>query len=358
VRASTAGAGGDDEHLLQAGEVDRRCGHDALVDAEVALDHLGDGGDRDALGEAPPDAAGHEQVAHLDLVGALHVLHVARVFALVAGAAGEAARPGALHDHVDAAARVDDQAHVDGVARALQRRPHHAVGREHGQVGPDVAVLAIERHARDAEELVGVLADHLRAHHVDAEAGLEIEQALEPTVLFLEGLELAHALLEAGVLRGEARVVLLHVDQVDVVAPEVRDPAGERGRRVLNGRRDADDDLVGPGDLLGIAHAGAEEPERHRQREQHDHEVAVAFEVHGAASWAWSGPFPVLACMRAAVKGPACGGRPGALRLAPRAGGSGAVLTPRRPPRGTRWSRDGHSRAHSRPARQIRHFWR
>jgi IS5 family transposase len=58
------------------------------------------------------------------------------VLALVARAAHEAARAGALHDDVDAAARVHDQPHVDGVARALQRRPDDAIGERTGRLGP------------------------------------------------------------------------------------------------------------------------------------------------------------------------------------------------------------------------------
>src|SRR5262249_29095624 len=78
----------------------------------------------------------------------------------------------------------------------------------------------------------------------------------------------------------KAAVVLFDVDQVDVVPPEVRQPPRQRGRRVLDRRGDGDDHFVGTRDLLWIAHAGAQEPERHRNREQDNGKVAIAFEVH------------------------------------------------------------------------------
>jgi hypothetical protein len=143
--------------------------------------------------------------------------------------------------------------------------------------------LLVQGDPGDPEELVGVLSDHLGAHEVGLEIAPEIEQATQAPVLVLERLELADALAEARVLRGEARVVFFDVDEIDVVAPEVRDPAGQRGRRVLDRGGDPDDHFVRPRDLLRVFHARAQEPERHRQREQHDHEIAVALEVHWAA---------------------------------------------------------------------------
>src|SRR5262249_4019479 len=100
----------------------------------------------------------------------------------------------------------------------------------------------------------------------------------------LQRLELVDPLPEARVLRGEAAVVLLDVDQVDVIAEEGGDAPRQGGGRVLDGRRDADDEPVRPRALLGrVAHARAEEPERDRQREQDDGKIAVASQVHGGA---------------------------------------------------------------------------
>src|SRR5947207_1418697 len=71
--------GRDDEHLFEAREVDGRRRDHLLVDTEVVLDHLHDRADGDALRKAPAHAARNQQVADLDLVGALHVLDAACV---------------------------------------------------------------------------------------------------------------------------------------------------------------------------------------------------------------------------------------------------------------------------------------
>src|SRR5262249_39993814 len=151
--------------------------------AKVALFDLGDGSHRQAARESPSDAARNQQIADLDLVGALEVLHVAQVLAVVAGAADEAASAGALHDDVDAAAGVDDEADVDRVASALDRRAHDAIGRQNGQVRANVARLAVERNPNDAKEIIRVLADDLRAQRVGAQVRLQVEQALQPVIL-------------------------------------------------------------------------------------------------------------------------------------------------------------------------------
>src|SRR4051812_26459495 len=78
--------GGEDQDLLEPREIDRGLRRHLLVDAEIPPGDLRHGGDGDALREAAADAARDEQIAHLDLVGALHVLHLARVLALVAAA--------------------------------------------------------------------------------------------------------------------------------------------------------------------------------------------------------------------------------------------------------------------------------
>jgi hypothetical protein len=50
--------GGDDEDVVESGQVDGWGGLDGLVDSEVASDHLGDASDGEAFGESFADAAG------------------------------------------------------------------------------------------------------------------------------------------------------------------------------------------------------------------------------------------------------------------------------------------------------------
>src|SRR5689334_13815379 len=105
----------DDHHLFEPRKIDGRSAGDLLVDAEVALGDLADRADVDALREAETDAARDQLVADGDLVDALHVLDATRILALVARAAEDAARAGALHDDVDGLGRVDHEPHFDGV---------------------------------------------------------------------------------------------------------------------------------------------------------------------------------------------------------------------------------------------------
>src|SRR6185369_14612136 len=93
------GIGQDDHDLFQARKVDRGLGLDRLVDAEIALLHLLHARHGNAARETATEAAGDEHVAHVHVVGALHVLHARRVLLSIADATHEAARAGALDHH-------------------------------------------------------------------------------------------------------------------------------------------------------------------------------------------------------------------------------------------------------------------
>jgi hypothetical protein len=95
---------------------------------------------RDVLGEAAADAARDEEIADVDLVGALHVLDVAELYFVSSPLPRtKRAGAGALHDGVDRGARVDDEPHVDGVARALDAWCRRRRRREDREVRRDVA---------------------------------------------------------------------------------------------------------------------------------------------------------------------------------------------------------------------------
>ena len=101
-----------------------------------------------------------------DLVARVDHLDLAAVARRVARPADEPARARALVLDVDPEGGVDRELHVHRVARDVQDRADHAVGRDDRHVRPDVARALVEHDARDAEELGEVLADHLRAHRV------------------------------------------------------------------------------------------------------------------------------------------------------------------------------------------------
>ena len=101
----------------------------------------------------------------------------------------------------------------------------------------DVARAAVEDDARDAEELGEVLADHLGAHEIARERLAELQEPPELAVLGLLLLEAMDLLAKARVLVGEPLVVGLHVDEIDVALPEVRDAAREARCRELDRAR-------------------------------------------------------------------------------------------------------------------------
>src|SRR5438874_13379560 len=67
ARGGLFGRARDDEHLLEAREIDGRHREHLLIDAEVALRHLGDRADGEAFGKAAADAARDQEIADLDL---------------------------------------------------------------------------------------------------------------------------------------------------------------------------------------------------------------------------------------------------------------------------------------------------
>src|SRR5690606_9334524 len=109
---------------VESREIDRRLGDHRLVATEVALDHLGHLGDRDALWKAAADAARDQQIADLDLVGPTHVLDPDRVLRLVAHAAHEAAGTRTRDDHVHTEAGVGHQLHGGPVAADVANEAH------------------------------------------------------------------------------------------------------------------------------------------------------------------------------------------------------------------------------------------
>src|SRR5260221_12550552 len=128
-RSAILGVGHDDEHLVQAREVDHRLRLDLLVDAEVSLHDLGDLRDGNTLRKAASVPARDEHVALLDLVGALHVLDANDVPRKASHTANEAARPGSLDDDIHAESAVYRELDVHSLAgdtlHCADRTIHH-----------------------------------------------------------------------------------------------------------------------------------------------------------------------------------------------------------------------------------------
>ena len=219
--------------------------------------------------EPLPLAARHEKIADLDLVARVDHLDLAGVALRVARAADEAARVGALVLDVDAERRVDRELHVHRVARDVEHLADDAVRRDDRHVRADVARPPVEDDARDAEELgLKSLPTTCALTRLGGIGLSELEEAAEALVLGLLLLEAVHLLAKARVVVGEALVVGLHVDEVDVVAPDVRDPAREARRAVLDRRRDAEHGAVERVLVLRVLHVRREHEER--DGEEHD----------------------------------------------------------------------------------------
>jgi hypothetical protein len=207
---------------------------------------------------------------------------VAAVARLVARASNESARAGELVHDVDAASAVDGQQHVDAVARHALHLPDDAVEPDDRHVGAHFTSGAVDDEARHAEELGQVLAHDLRADEIAGHRFAQPEQPLHAPELDLVLLEAPHAVLEARVLVFEALMIGLHLDEVNVVAPEVRHLAREKARDVLNGRRDAHHGAVDGVELARVADARTKEEKWDRQQECDDERVPVAaVGIHG-----------------------------------------------------------------------------
>ncbi len=231
--------------------------------------------DRDALREAPADAARDQQVADLDLVAcARHVLDAhAGTSRSSPVAAHEAARAGALDDHVDAEAAVHRQPHVDLVAGdALDTVPTVPSGEITGMFGRDAGVRRVERcRCATRKNSVVFLPMTTRAHRLVRHGIAQVEQAPQPAIL---GLERAPARCTRSRSRafsyGQPVVVGLDVDQVHVLADQRSEIAASdaAAETYSSGRRDAQHSCRSSRRAcsLRVAHARAQEEERHRQR--------------------------------------------------------------------------------------------
>src|ERR1019366_1691962 len=143
-RALVARRGHEDEHVVEAREVDRRRRVDVLITTELALHGLRDPGDGNAAREPSSLAAGHEEIADLDVVARVDHLDFAAVAGGVSGPADEAAGARPLVFDVDAEGRVDRELHVDRVACDVEDRADHAVRGDDRHVRPDVARALVE----------------------------------------------------------------------------------------------------------------------------------------------------------------------------------------------------------------------
>jgi hypothetical protein len=201
---------------------------------------------------------------------------VAAVARLVSRAPHEPARTRELVHDVDAAAAVDGEEHVDAIAAHALYLADDAVEADDRHIGPHFAPRAIDDEARHAEELGQVLAHDLRADEIAGHRFAQAEEPLHAPELDLVLLEPSDAVAKARVLVLEALVIGLHLDEVDVVAPEVRHLAREQARDVLDGRRDAHDGPIDGVELARIADARAKEEEGDRQQKGDDERVPVA----------------------------------------------------------------------------------
>lgn len=238
------------------------------------MDDAGHARDGDATRKPPADAARHEQIADRDLVGALHELDAEIVFVELAFAANEAARAGALDDDVDPEVGVDDELHVDGVARHALDGADDAAERDDRHVALDVAAAAIDREPIDPEILGDLLADDLRGEDVARQALAQPEQSLQAPVLRFLRLEPTHALFQARRVEREPLVVGLHIDEINVVAPKVRETPRKPSRPLLNRLAHPHDRPIELPPLLRIADVRAQKQERHEQRDEENPHVA------------------------------------------------------------------------------------
>ena len=116
------------------------------------------------------------------------------------------------------------------------------------------------------------------ADGVAGERLAELEETAQLLVVDLLLLEPVHVLAKAHVVVAELLVVRLHVVQVNVVAPDVRDPAGHARRAELDGGADPEDHAVERVQVLWPPHVGAQEEERNGEQQDDDGGVTVALE--------------------------------------------------------------------------------
>ena len=221
-------------------------------------------------------AAGQQQIAHINLVGSLHVLYPSKISSPIAHPADETARAGPLHHHIDSEPTVHGELHVHLVARHPQHRPHGAVDTQDRHVGSHRSLGVVQHQVSNPEVLGRVLPDHDCAHRFLRDRLAQPEQATQPPVLPAQRRHFVDRSSEPRILVSELVVVRLHVDQVHVVADHAGEPAGDRGGDILDRGRHPHDRAIDHAHVLGLADAGTQEEEGHRQQEHHNSNVAIA----------------------------------------------------------------------------------
>ncbi len=240
-----------------------RFGLHFLIDAKVPFGNANHARYSDTFRKSAANAARHEQVADIHLIGALYVFNSHYVPSRIPNPAYEPSRTRALDDYIDAEPTVNGQLNVDSVARDTHDGSDSAVQRHDWHVRPDSNARRVQRKLRDSKVLGRVLADDRGACNFIGNRFTQAEQAQQAPVLDLDGGNFSNFRTQPRILISQLVVVCFDIDKVEVVPDDARDTARSGRREILQRRGHSHHGAINSVHFFGSPNACPEEEERH-----------------------------------------------------------------------------------------------